>query len=140
MRRQIFRSLELKFLNFPETRLNVVIAEGSLFLSKGGSELRGILQGITKSQISSQNEVANMSKFKLFNQLLERLMREPSAFAIVNSAGDVDIESMAWSQVPAGVQAAAMEMAQRMLAAREVSQLTEERRFTIANYTSRSSP
>jgi len=62
-----------------------------------------------------------MSKFKLFNQLLERLMREPSAFAIVNSAGDVDIESMAWSQVPPGVQAAAMEMAQRMLAAREVS-------------------
>jgi hypothetical protein len=34
VRRQIFRSLELKFLNFPETRLNVVLAEGSLFLSK----------------------------------------------------------------------------------------------------------
>ena len=82
-----------------------------------------------------------MSKFKLFQgQLLERLMREPSAFAIVNSSGDVDIESMAWSQVPPGVQAAAMEIARRMLAAREVSQLTEERRFTIANYTSRSSP
>jgi hypothetical protein len=72
-----------------------------------------------------------MSKFKLFkDQLLERLMREPAAFAIVNSAGDVDIESMAWSQVPSGVQAAAMEMAQRMLAAREIP---DDRRETVQN-------
>jgi len=62
-----------------------------------------------------------MRKFRLFGALLEALKREPPAYAILNSAGDADIESMGWSEVPAGVRSTAVEMAQKLLAARGIA-------------------
>lgn len=52
---------------------------------------------------------------KLFGTLLTLLQKEPSAYAILNSRGDVDIQSMGWPQLPPGDRASAVEMARGMM-------------------------
>jgi hypothetical protein len=62
-----------------------------------------------------------MRQCKLFGQLLKYLTREPAAYAILNSAGDVDIESMGWSEVPSQVRATAVERAFKLMKAKDIA-------------------
>jgi hypothetical protein len=52
---------------------------------------------------------------KLFSDLCEYLATAPSAYAILDSTGRVDIESMGWTAVPPEIKTRAVEIAQSLI-------------------------
>src|SRR5712691_7492936 len=52
---------------------------------------------------------------KLFSSLLRDLVQGPSAFALLNSSAQVDIESMAWNTVPENVKNGAIRIGAELI-------------------------
>jgi hypothetical protein len=61
---------------------------------------------------------------KLFGKLLEHLARGPIAFAVLNSKGHVDIESLGWSAVPIDIRAQAVSGASKWMSSHKADQRT----------------
>jgi hypothetical protein len=52
---------------------------------------------------------------KLFSSLLRELAQGPSAFTLLNSSAQVDIESMAWNIVPENVRDRAIRVGEKLI-------------------------
>ena len=63
---------------------------------------------------------------RLFGRLVEKLGKGPSAYAILNSESDVDIESMGWSQLPSEVRMTAVDMASRLISSDRIETVRRE--------------
>src|SRR6266446_9242361 len=67
------------------------------------SEVELIFVHIKSSEHKMTSPFDEKRECKLFSSLLQDLAQGPSAFALLNSSAQIDIESMAWNVVPENV-------------------------------------
>jgi len=108
------------FLRYPQTLSLVVLLTPPLqSLSECGCD-QGVQKHIDSylsSLIPRSEKMTSQRECKLFSPLLQHLAKGSSAFAILNSSAQVDIESMAWSAVPDDVRQMAVDIGSKLIAA-----------------------
>lgn len=74
---------------------------------------------------SQEKSYQSKRECRLFGVLLERLVKGPSAYVILDSEGHIDIESIGWSQVPPQVRSTAVDKASELITSKRVVELNE---------------
>lgn len=99
------------------------VMRSKLILKKSGAEMLSATASrpkLDQSMGDQSKSDQSSTRFRLFRDFIRRLAREPSAYAILNSEGVVDIESMAWSEVPPSVREAAARLTLKLISSDKI--------------------